>query len=96
MRPNDTQPWNRVSLGEMLVCAASEQVLTQLETVLQAQQDQSSTTLTAQPDRQCEMLARVKEYDGDDNKLFAEYQQDIESDLDRSSRVVLQIRFGDI
>ena len=26
------------------------------------------------------MLARVKEFDGDDDKLLAEYQQDIESD----------------
>ena len=26
------------------------------------------------------MLARVKDFDGDDDKLFAEYQQDIESD----------------
>ena len=39
-------------------------VLTQHQTLLQAEQDQR--------DRQCEMLARVKEFDGDDDKLSAE------------------------
>ena len=55
-------------------------VHTQQQTVLQAQQDQSSATSVSQRDLHREMLARMKEFDGDDDKLLAEYQQDIESD----------------
>ena len=46
-------------------------VLTQQQTVLQAPQDQSGAASVAQLDQHCEMLARVKEFDGDDDKLSA-------------------------
>ena len=41
------------------------------------------------------MLARAKEFDGDDDKLFAEYQQDIESDQPGEFRQELKDRFAD-
>ena len=71
-------------------------VLTQQQTVVQTQQDvafdhaQSSGTSVVQPVWPCEMLARVKEFDGDDDKLLAEYQQDIESGQPREVRQRVQ------
>ena len=59
-------------------------MLTQQQTVLQARQDESSATSVAQPDLHHEMLARVKEIDGDDDKLSAEYQHDIATGAQRS------------
>ena len=41
------------------------------------------------------MLARVKEFDGDDDKLLAEYQQDIESDQRGEFRPELKDRVAD-
>ena len=70
-------------------------VLTRQQTVLQAQQDQSSATSVAQQDRHCEMLARVKEFDGDDAKLLAEYEQNIESDQPGEFRQELKGRVVD-
>ena len=67
-------------------------VLTQQRTVVRAQQDvaldqvQSRGTSVVQPVWPCEMLARLKESDGDDDKLLAEYQQDIESGQPREVR----------
>ena len=55
-------------------------MLTQQQTVAQARRDQSTLQSVAQPVPDREMLARVKEFDGDDDKWLAEYQQDIESD----------------
>ena len=68
---------------------------TQQQTVLPAQQDQSSATSVSQPDLHREMLARVKEFDGDDDKLLAEYQQDIESDQRGEFRPELKDRVAD-
>ena len=70
-------------------------VHTQQQTVLQAQQDQSSATSVSQPDLHREMLARVNEFDGDDDKLSAEYQQDIESDQPGEFRLELKDRVAD-
>ena len=70
-------------------------VLSQQQTVVQAQQDQSSATSEAQPDRHCKMLARVKEFDGDDDKLSAEYLQDIEPDQPGEFRQELKGRVAD-
>ena len=53
-----------------------DEVLTQQQTALRAQQDvaleqvQSSGTSVVQLVWQCEMLARVKEFDGDEDKLL--------------------------
>ena len=55
-------------------------VITKQQHGLVAQQDESSAKSVSQPDLHREMLARVKEIDEDDNKLFAEYQQDIQLD----------------
>ena len=41
------------------------------------------------------MLARVKEFNGDDDKLLAEYQQDIESDQPDEFRQELKDRVAD-
>ena len=41
-----------------------KRALSQQQTVLQAQQAQSSETPFSQPDLHCELLARVKEFDG--------------------------------
>ena len=68
---------------------------TQQQTVLQAQEDQSSATSVSQPDLHREMLARVKEFDGDDHKLLAEYEQDIESDQPGEFRQELKDRVAD-
>ena len=70
-------------------------MLTQRQTVLQAQQDQSSATSVAQPVRHCEMLARVRQFYGDDDQLLAEYQQDIESDQPGEFRQELKGRVAD-
>ena len=53
-------------------------MITKQQNGLVAQQDESSAKSVSQPDLHREMLARVKEIDVDDNKLFAEYQQDIQ------------------
>ena len=70
-------------------------MMTQQQVTLQSQ---SSGLSVSQPDLHREMLARVKEFYGDDDKLSAKNEQDIESDtlesLDKSSSVVLRIRFG--
>ena len=68
---------------------------THQQTVLQAQQDQSSATSVSQSDLHREMLARAKEFDGDDDKLLAEYQQDIESDQPGEFRQELKDRVAD-
>ena len=68
---------------------------TQQQTVLQAQQDQSSATSVSQPDLHREMLARVKEFDGEDDKLSAEYQQDIEPGQPGEFRQELKDRVAD-
>ena len=57
--------------------------------------NQSSATSVSQPDLHREMLARVREFGGDDDKLFAEYQQDIESDQPREFRQELKDRVAD-
>ena len=87
----------QVSLGEMLgtrsigtLCIHNSR-----RTVLQAQQDQSSATSVSQSDLHREMLARVREFDGDDDKLLAEYQQDIESDQPGEFRQELKGRVAD-
>ena len=51
-------------------------VLTQQQTVFRRGQPTLQSVAQPVPDR--EMLARVKEFDGDDDKLLAEYQQIIE------------------
>ena len=68
---------------------------TKQQTVSQAEQDQSSATSVSQPDLHRKMLARVKESDGDDDKLLTEYQQDIESDQPRKFRQELKDRVAD-
>ena len=70
-------------------------MMTQKQVTLQSQ---SSGLSVSQPNLHREMVERVKEFYGYDDKLSAKNQQDIESDilgsLDKSSRVVLRIRFG--
>ena len=67
-------------------------VRTQQQTMVRAQQDvaldqvQSSRTSVVQPVWPNEMLARMKEFDGDDDKFLAEYQQDIQSGQAREVR----------
>ena len=70
-------------------------VITHQPTVLRSQQCQSSATSVAQSDRYCEMLARVKGFNGDDDKLFAEYQEDSESDQPGECRQELKDRVAD-
>ena len=67
-----------------------------MNTMIQQQsetRDQSGGTPIPQPELHCERLARVKEFDGNDDKFVVEHQKEIGSDQrssPRSLRVVLR------
>ena len=75
----------RQSCQEIARCAALEQGVFGRE----------NATSVAQPDRHYELPVRVKEFDGYNDKLLAEYQQDTESDPPGEFRQELKGRVAD-